>query len=99
MRTPSADPGGYSRIAAVDLSEKRTLWETDINRMNIRKVVLAGKFLIIADDQGWVQCLSSATGRSLWSIELEGGIWINPVVYFGRVFFGTDQGWLYCIAL
>jgi outer membrane protein assembly factor BamB len=99
MRTASGDPGGYSRIAAVDLSEKRTLWETDIDRMNIRKVVLAGKFLIIADNQGWVQCLSSATGRSLWCIELEGGIWINPVVYFGRVFFGTDQGWLYCIAL
>jgi outer membrane protein assembly factor BamB len=98
-RTASEDPGGYSRIAAVDLSEKRTLWETDIDRMNIRKVVLAGKFLIIADNQGWVQCLSSATGRSLWYIELEGGIWINPVVYFGRVFFGTDQGWLYCIAL
>jgi outer membrane protein assembly factor BamB len=98
-RTASEDPGGYSRIAAVDLSEKRTLWETDIDRMNIRKVVLAGKFLIIADNQGWVQCLSSATGRSLWCIELEGGIWINPVVYFGRVFFGTDQGWLYCIAL
>lgn len=99
MRTASGDPGGYSRIAAVDLTEKRTLWETDIDRMNIRKVVLAGKFLIIADNQGWVQCLSSATGRSLWCIELEGGIWINPVVYFGRVFFGTDQGWLYCIAL
>jgi outer membrane protein assembly factor BamB len=99
LRTASGDPDGYSRIAAVDLSEKRTVWETDIDRMNIRKVVLAGKFLIIADNQGWVQCLSSATGRSLWGVELEGGIWVNPVVYFGRVFFGTDQGWLYCIAL
>jgi outer membrane protein assembly factor BamB len=99
MRASSGDPGGYTRIAAVDLSEKRTIWETDIDRVNIRKVVLAGKFLIIADNQGWVQCLSSRTGRSIWCIELEGGIHVNPVVYFGRVFFGTDQGWLYCIAL
>lgn len=98
-RAASGDPGGYSRIAAVDLSEKRTIWETDIDRANVRKVALAGKFLIIADNEGWVQCLSSKTGRSLWSVELEGGVWVNPAVYFGRVFFGTDQGWLYCVAL
>jgi outer membrane protein assembly factor BamB len=99
MRAASGDPGGYSRIAAVDLSEKRTLWEADIDRVNVRKIVIAGKFLIISDHQGRVQCLSSRTGRSLWGAELEGGVWVNPVVYFGRVFFGTDQGWLYCMAL
>jgi outer membrane protein assembly factor BamB len=99
MRAASGDPGGYSRIAAVDLSEKRTLWEADIDRVNVRTIVIAGKFLIISDHQGRVQCLSSRTGRSLWGAELEGGIWVNPVVYFGRVFFGTDQGWLYCMAL
>jgi len=98
-RAPSGDTGSYSRIAAVDLSERRTIWETDIDRGNIRMVALAGKFLILADNRGWVQCLSSQTGRSLWGIALEGGIWVNPVVYFGRIFLGTDQGWLYCIAL
>ncbi len=99
VRGVPGEPGGYSRIAAVDLSEKRTLWEADTDRVNVRSMAVAGKFLIIADDQGKVLCLSSATGRSLWGFELEGGIRVNPVVYFGRVFFGTDQGWLYCMAL
>ncbi len=99
MRAASGDPGGYSRIAAVDLSEKRTIWEADIDRVNVRQIVIAGKFLIISDHQGRVLCLSSRTGRSLWGAELEGGIWVNPAVYFGRAFFGTDQGWLYCMAL
>ncbi|MBN2225112.1 MAG: PQQ-binding-like beta-propeller repeat protein [Deltaproteobacteria bacterium] len=99
MQAACGDTGGYSRIAAVDLSEKRTLWETDIDRVNVRKIVIAGKFLIIADHQGRVLCLSSATGRSLWGAELEGGVQVNPVVWFGRAFFGTDQGWLYCMAL
>jgi outer membrane protein assembly factor BamB len=99
VRGVPGEPGGFSRIAAVDLLEKRTIWEADTDRVNVRSIAVAGKFLIISDDQGRVLCLSSATGRSLWGAELEGGIRVNPVVYFGRVFFGTDQGWLYCMAL
>jgi outer membrane protein assembly factor BamB len=99
MRALSGDPGGYSRIAAVHLSDKRTLWEVDIDQVNVQGMVIAGKFLIVADHQGKVLCLSSRTGRSLWGVELEGGVRVKPAVYFGRAFFGTDQGWLYCIAL
>jgi outer membrane protein assembly factor BamB len=99
MRALSGDPGGYSRIAAVHLSDKRTLWEADVDQTSVQGMVVAGKFLIVADHQGKVLCLSSRTGRLLWGAELEGGVRVKPAVYFGRAFFGTDQGWLYCIAL
>jgi outer membrane protein assembly factor BamB len=99
MRAMSGDPGGYSRIAAVHLSDKRTLWEADVDQVNVQAMIIAGKFLIVSDHQGRVLCLSSRTGQSLWSAELEGGVRVKPAVYFGRAFFGTDQGWLYCIAL
>jgi outer membrane protein assembly factor BamB len=91
--------GGYSRIAAVDLAEKRTLWEADIDAINVRKMVVAGKFLVLADYRGRVICLSSRTGRVLWGLDLEGGVRVRPAVYFGKVFIGTDQGWLYCVSL
>ncbi len=99
MRALSGDPGGYSRIAAVHLSDKRTLWEADVDQVNVQAMIIAGKFLIVSDHQGRVLCLSSRTGQSLWGAELEGGVRVKPAVYFGRAFFGTDQGWLYCIAL
>jgi outer membrane protein assembly factor BamB len=99
LRALSGDPGGYSRIAAVDLADKRTLWEADTGEICVQKMVLAGKFIVVADYQGKVLCLCSNTGRTLWGAELEGGVRVKPAIYFGRVYIGTDQGWLYCISL
>lgn len=93
------DRGGYSRITAYDLNKKSTIWETDSGEIIVKRMTLGGKFLIASDFDGRILCISSENGRISWGGELEGGVSVRPAIFFGRAYFGTDQGWLYCISL
>ena len=42
-------------------------------------------------------CLSAATGRKLWDMELEGAILSAPVVSGSRIMFGTDKQMFYIL--
>jgi outer membrane protein assembly factor BamB len=93
------DPGGFTRISSYDMAKKRALWEIDTGHASVDKMTLGGKFLVTADFKGKVLCLSSTSGEILWGSKLEGGVRIKPVVFFGRAYFATDRGMLYCLAL
>jgi len=93
------DPGGFSRISSYDMAQKRALWEIDTGHASVDKMTLGGKFLVTADFKGKVLCLSSITGDILWGSKLEGGVRVKPVIFFGRAYFATDRGLLYCLAL
>ncbi len=93
------DPGGSSRIASYDLNKKRAIWEIDTGHVYVDKMTLGGKFLVTSDFKGKVLCLSSTTGDILWGSKLDGGIRVKPVIFFGRAYFATDTGMLYCLSL
>ncbi len=48
-----------------------------------------------ADDQ--VHCLDAANGRESWSFHTEGPVRLAPTVDGGRVYFGSDDGCVYCL--
>ncbi len=48
-----------------------------------------------ADDQ--VRCLSLATGKQLWTFFTEGPVRLAPVVDRGSLYFGSDDGFVYCL--
>ena len=48
-----------------------------------------------ADDQ--VRCLDAATGRVLWTLHSEGPVRLAPTIHEGRVYFGSDDGCVYCL--
>jgi len=50
-----------------------------------------------ADDQ--VYCLDAATGREKWSFFTEGPVRFAPTVAAGKVYVGSDDGRVYCLAL
>ncbi len=48
-----------------------------------------------ADDQ--VHCLEAATGKVRWTFFTDGPVRYAPVLHNGRVFAGSDDGWVYCL--
>ncbi len=51
----------------------------------------------IADHQ--MRCVSAASGETLWSFFTEGAIRLAPTVWEDRVYFGSDDGNVYCLAV
>lgn len=49
-----------------------------------------------ADDQ--VRCLDADTGRLRWSFFAEGPVRLAPTIVEDRVLFGSDDGFVYCLA-
>lgn len=61
-------------------------------------VVLAGNrvyFGSSADDQ--VRCLDAVTGLEQWTFHTEGPVRLAPTVHQGRLYFGSDDGCVYCL--
>ena len=52
-------------------------------------------FASSADDR--VTCLDARTGRPRWSFFAEGPVRLAPTVANGKVLFGSDDGWAYCL--
>jgi outer membrane protein assembly factor BamB len=48
-----------------------------------------------ADDS--VRCLELATGKELWKVVTDGPVRVAPLVANGRVYFGSDDGFVYCL--
>lgn len=48
-----------------------------------------------ADDQ--LHCLDVKTGQELWSFYAEGPVRCAPSVDRGRIYFGSDDGYVYCL--
>ena len=50
-----------------------------------------------ADDQ--IYCLDAKTGRVRWTYFTEGPIRLAPSFSGGNIFFGSDDGYIYCVSL
>lgn len=44
-----------------------------------------------------LHCRDAATGRERWSFFTEGPIRLAPAFAFGNIYFGSDDGWVYCL--
>jgi hypothetical protein len=61
-------------------------------------VVVSGRrayFGSSADDQ--VRCLDTRSGKVLWSFFSEGPVRLAPTLHEGRLYFGSDDGCVYCL--
>lgn len=72
-----------------------------INRLDFDAapgLVIAGNRLVFgssADDT--VRALDARTGRELWRCTTGGPIRVAPQIADDRVYFGSDDGWIYCL--
>ena len=62
-------------------------------------VVSAGLLIVGSSRNDSVTAYDSATGEQRWRIFAEGPVRFAPAVWKDRVFFGSDDGHLYCVSL
>jgi len=61
--------------------------------------VVAGKTLFLASSRAdGVAAFDAETGDALWRFFTDGPVRFAPVVWRDKVYFTSDDGWLYCVA-
>ncbi|MCD6360641.1 MAG: PQQ-binding-like beta-propeller repeat protein, partial [Armatimonadetes bacterium] len=61
-------------------------------------VVAGGRVLIGSPLDGSIRAFGVETGEELWRFHTEGPVRFAPVVWEGKIYAGSDDGWLYCLA-
>ncbi|MEZ5944476.1 MAG: PQQ-binding-like beta-propeller repeat protein [Planctomycetaceae bacterium] len=62
-----------------------------------RTVVAGGRVYFGSTVDHGVHCRDLATGKTVWSKFTGGPVRLSPAVYEGRVYFGSDDGRVYCV--
>jgi outer membrane protein assembly factor BamB len=60
-------------------------------------VVSGSRMFVGSMVDGSVTALDCATGDELWRFYTNGPVRLSPVAFDGRLCFGSDDGWLYCV--
>lgn len=97
-----------------DVSNVRSeAWIRNLNSGSIdtSPIVANGKVYVVTNGEfDWtsltrikksrVHCLSESTGETIWSKEIESQQWqsSSPVIFGGRLFFGSTNGDFYCLS-
>lgn len=61
-------------------------------------IVMDGKLFVGFNDQDKLVALDAQTGEELWSFFTEGPVRVPPAGHNGRVYFCSDDGFLYCVS-
>lgn len=101
---PSEDWPTYRHDAARSGSVKTTVptdlkrvWQTDLGGKLSSVVVAEGRLLVAAVEAHTVHALDAATGKPVWSFTTGGRVDSPPTMDRGRAFFGSADGWVYCL--
>lgn len=62
-------------------------------------VVADGRVVFASSSEHAVYCLDALTGRQQWRFFADGPVRIRPTIAQGRVYFGSDDGFAYCLGL
>ena len=85
-------------MAGVALSpELNPGWEKLLPGPLTSVVVVENKVFFAQKDLHTVHALSAADGSSLWRYTAGGRVDSPPTVHGGRVYFGSADGWIYCL--
>jgi outer membrane protein assembly factor BamB len=60
-------------------------------------VVAQGRLMVASSYDDSVTAYSTRDGKELWKFFAEGPVRFAPLVHQGRVYFGSDDGYLYCL--
>ncbi|QDU94039.1 outer membrane protein assembly factor BamB family protein [Lignipirellula cremea] len=74
------------------------LWQAELGEARLSSPVIAGGRLYVAKiDAHQLLALDSTTGETAWTYTTGGRIDSPPTIDQGRVFFGSADGWVYCL--
>ena len=78
----------------VDLAKK---WSAKIPGKPTAPVVAEGKLVVCSKKLGQVYAFNAETGNELWKYITDMPIDSPPTIYKGKVIFGCNDGWVYCL--
>ena len=85
------------RGSAKDGGLGRPLVQTSTNDNAFQMVIAGGKLYFGSSVEESVTCLSVADGKRLWTFYSEGAIRFAPLCHEGKIYFGSDDGYVYCV--
>jgi outer membrane protein assembly factor BamB len=71
------------------------VWSSTLERHVISTPAVAGELTFIADCGRKLHCLETATGKSVWTHDINGECWASPLIADGKLFLGTRSGHFY----
>ena len=93
-RHDGARSGAVKSPAPADVA---TLWQAKLGGKLTQPVVAQGRLLVASVETQRVCCLDAGDGKPLWSFVAGGRVDGPPTVYKGWAFFGSADGWVYCV--
>jgi outer membrane protein assembly factor BamB len=78
-------------------SELQPAWETELGGELSAATVAAGALFIASVDAHTVHALDAASGNARWHYTVGGRVDSPPTYWRGRVYFGSADGWVYCL--
>ena len=101
--SPNKAPDELSLLWRVDYGQRQPAWDDPLNLdlmtydRTFEPIVLDGRMFMGFNDRDKLLALDVSTGKELWSYYTEGPVRLPPVGFQGRVYFCSDDGFLYCV--
>ena len=103
--SPYALPDSVRLLWMHEYTPREPTWDDPLNRDLMRfdeifePVVAERKVIIPFNDEDRIAALSARTGVEIWSFYADGPVRLAPAIYNGKVYFGSDDGYVYCLRL
>ncbi len=84
-------------------SERRQAWDDPLNLdlmtydRILEPIVMGGRMFVGFNDADKLVALDAKSGKELWNFYTEGPVRLPPVGWKDRVYFCSDDGFLYCV--
>lgn len=72
-------------------------WKADVGGKLTAPVAVDGRLYVCSVRAGILHCLDAENGEHLWDFTAGSRIDSPPTYFRGRLIFGSDDGWVYCL--
>ena len=86
-----------STVAEVSFDNLATAWETELEAPLTPPVAANGRVYAASTDTHTLYALDAENGGRLWRFTAGGRVDSPPTIWNGRIYFGSADGWVYCL--
>ncbi len=101
--SPQIVPQDLRLLWSKDYGPRKQTWDDPLNLdlmtydRVFEPIVMDGRLFLGFNDRDKLVALSTATGETLWTFFADAPVRLPPVGWNGRVYFCSDDGFLYCL--
>jgi len=92
------DPARTGSTVVETAAAPKAFWTATLDGRPTQPVITDGKVYTAIPERHSVCCLDGKTGELLWTYRAGARIDSSPTWFGGKLFFGSRDGWIYCLA-